>query len=494
MCGFKTRGIFFKGLIFSSVLLFSSVSFADQVDNLIELFQKGDNKKKVFAAKALSKIGDKRAIPPLIETLSTKNNYLRSYMTQAITAFGGSAVPYLINACTSENPKIRGNAANTLGKIEDKISTEPLIKLLNDKSEFVRKSVIIALSHFEDKRAMTALSNALESESVANNRSYIVKALGEYKSKAVIRPLSEATKDSDPFVRKDAARSLGKTGLIEAIPYLTEALADKDEDVRQVSSEALARLGNEGAFQKLIEEKNLYPVSSNTATAEWGDLVLEKTYKSMKQADMKKVLFSHRFHRVRFKCKVCHETLFKMKRGGNEISMSGIIDGKSCGKCHNDTIAFSAIECERCHSYPEEKNNMRRAETKNKVDALKTFKKDKFGLIDWVAAIKDGKMKPVAGIDPVFNKDKSEEWVQIFKPRSDFMGDVPFPHDIHSYLIDCDSCHPKPFVAKEGENPNVRMAEMRGGKWCGKCHSKVAFSTADCRRCHTRGAQLAGVQ
>lgn len=310
------------------------------------------------------------------------------------------------------------------------------------------------------------------------------------------------------------------------------------------------------------------------AMAEWGDLILEKTYDSMKTSQVKKVLFPHWFHRIRYKCKACHDSLFKMERGGNNITMSSIINGKGCGKCHDGTVAFAPLDCDRCHSYDERtviasayntasvshtqkteaiKSNPVKTQLKDnpgdkkegfiekeededasqnifaqlnskrimidpnssvylstkgdkastgrpgekaglaakigsleKVPALKDIKKDKFGLIDWVAAVKEQKITPVAGVDPVFNKDKFEEWVQVFKSKSDFIEDVPFPHDIHTYLVDCDSCHPKPFVDKEGKNPDVRMSEMKNGAWCGKCHSKIAFSLDDCKRCHTR--------
>ncbi|MFQ5901066.1 MAG: c(7)-type cytochrome triheme domain-containing protein [Thermodesulfobacteriota bacterium] len=87
---------------------------------------------------------------------------------------------------------------------------------------------------------------------------------------------------------------------------------------------------------------------------EWGDLILEKSYESMKKAKVDKVVFPHWFHRIRFRCKSCHEVIFTMKKGSNDINMSGIIKGKWCGKCHNGKIAFAPVKCPRCHSYNEE--------------------------------------------------------------------------------------------------------------------------------------------
>jgi c(7)-type cytochrome triheme protein len=84
------------------------------------------------------------------------------------------------------------------------------------------------------------------------------------------------------------------------------------------------------------------------AWAEYGD-VLINNYSD--DADMRPVVFPHWFHRVRFRCKVCHGDLgFEFKAGGNEINMLKIIDGEYCGACHNGNIAWGVENCELCHS------------------------------------------------------------------------------------------------------------------------------------------------
>jgi c(7)-type cytochrome triheme protein len=66
---------------------------------------------------------------------------------------------------------------------------------------------------------------------------------------------------------------------------------------------------------------------------------------------MRPVVFPHWFHRVRFRCKVCHADLgFQFKAGGNQINMLKIIDGQYCGACHNGELAWSAENCNLCHS------------------------------------------------------------------------------------------------------------------------------------------------
>jgi len=82
--------------------------------------------------------------------------------------------------------------------------------------------------------------------------------------------------------------------------------------------------------------------------AEYGDIVINNY---ADKAGMRPAVFPHWFHRVRFRCKVCHADLdFKFKAGGNEINMVKIIDGQYCGACHNGEIAWSIENCNLCHS------------------------------------------------------------------------------------------------------------------------------------------------
>jgi len=84
------------------------------------------------------------------------------------------------------------------------------------------------------------------------------------------------------------------------------------------------------------------------AQAEYGDVVFNK---HAEQEGVRPVIFPHWFHRIRFECKVCHSELgFKMRAGSNIVQMEDIINGKFCGMCHNDKIAWGADHCDLCHT------------------------------------------------------------------------------------------------------------------------------------------------
>ena len=82
--------------------------------------------------------------------------------------------------------------------------------------------------------------------------------------------------------------------------------------------------------------------------AEYGDIVINN-YSD--EAGMRPVIFPHWFHRIRFRCKVCHGDLgFRFEAGGNDINMLKIIDGEFCGSCHNGDVAWPVENCDLCHS------------------------------------------------------------------------------------------------------------------------------------------------
>lgn len=61
--------------------------------------------------------------------------------------------------------------------------------------------------------------------------------------------------------------------------------------------------------------------------------------------------FPHWRHRINYRCDACHDSIFKMQRGANVVSMDRIQKGEVCGTCHNGEVAFAVSfeNCNRCH-------------------------------------------------------------------------------------------------------------------------------------------------
>lgn len=64
---------------------------------------------------------------------------------------------------------------------------------------------------------------------------------------------------------------------------------------------------------------------------------------------MGKVKFDHSAHGAMFSCSKCHTDLFPMKRGGAEMKMDPMYQGKLCGACHDGRMAFPSQDCMKCH-------------------------------------------------------------------------------------------------------------------------------------------------
>ena len=94
-------------------------------------------------------------------------------------------------------------------------------------------------------------------------------------------------------------------------------------------------------------------VIMTVAVANFG-FALKKDVEFKTCGDEGKVVFSHENHTEKqgMKCNECHPKLFKMKAGGDEVTMAAMKEGKFCGACHDGKKAFDASSkdnCGKCH-------------------------------------------------------------------------------------------------------------------------------------------------
>lgn len=235
-----------------------------------------------------------------------------------------------------------------------------------------------------------------------------------------------------------------------------------------------------------------------------GNFVMMRHREEEKEQGLAPVLYPHWRHRIFFECKVCHTSIFRMKRWANDISQEKIAAGEQCGKCHDGGISFSATDekhCGRCHvaataaaqalhdpaSFDQEelKKTADRIGAKWRPENLPGGKMplDKWGFIDWLELKRRNVFTPLASLDKNVEEETRNGKI-VFRTSSDFVDDVLFDHRIHSDWITCDTCHPEFFVPELGGN-RVKMIQISKGRWCGHCHGKVSFTFANCKRCHS---------
>ena len=111
---------------------------------------------------------------------------------------------------------------------------------------------------------------------------------------------------------------------------------------------------------------------------------------------------------------------------------------------------------------------------------------DQFGLVNWVEALKQGKIKPRDALDPNAQATPSFDLDILIKTKSKYQPDVIFSHKVHTTWLSCNACHNEIFKQKAGGNPEMHMKKIAAGEYCGGCHNRVAFPLFDCLRCHVK--------
>ncbi len=222
------------------------------------------------------------------------------------------------------------------------------------------------------------------------------------------------------------------------------------------------------------------------------------------KAGFSPVVFDHWIHRSKFTCRLCHvDIAFAMKAGSTGIKAADNMNGYYCGTCHNGKLliegkrvfeacskktAFEDLKkCDRCHSLG--KNGVREYDFAKVTDG---FPKERFGNgINWEKAEQDGYIKLVDYLEGVSIKRPSLAVQKDFliSAKVEGMPDITFSHKKHTIWNGCELCHPEIFIGVKKGTTKYSMVEIYEGKYCGVCHSTVAFPLLDCQRCHTKPIQ-----
>ena len=160
------------------------------------------------AARDLGRLGDARAVGPLIGALGDEEARVRFAAVEALLAF----------ATQQRNDFVRSYAVKSLGEIGNRRAVETLIPLLGDELMSVARNAAEALGAIGDVRAVDTLSAIL-------------------------------LKDRAPYIRQAAAQALGRIGDSRAVDALVVALKDGETrgweaQVREAAAEALGAIGD----------------------------------------------------------------------------------------------------------------------------------------------------------------------------------------------------------------------------------------------------------
>jgi HEAT repeat protein len=263
----------------------------EAVQPLIEVLYEPDATISGAAAEALGKIGDERAIEPLLEIArrndaqlirefsenlhqeaekeeeeeeegsqeqakQQKNETENPYNFKEMVVFkidqlpqeyfqsDGSPIPrkeLVTRGLKDNNQQLRQMAAKVAIGLDSEDVVDPLIEALENpyEVESVRFMAAEALGGMNNEKSVESLLKALKDENVAVRYS-AAAALSGRKDDNVVLALIGATNDEDKFVRSSVAYALGATGSPQAMQVLFDSLSDKSEVVRFSAAKSLA--------------------------------------------------------------------------------------------------------------------------------------------------------------------------------------------------------------------------------------------------------------
>lgn len=221
------------------VLLATHIDLYDRPDS--PDFSQSDESMRLrcSAALALGKLGDNRAIIPLMSILNNRD----------------------------ENYRLRLAVAESLGKLGDDYAVKPLIDILSDereKSVYLKESVVKALGMLGDIRAIEPLIDVLESKRGIRNKfnflkEQIIEAIGRIgrPNRKANTSLIQALGDEAPSIRLAAVEALMTVGNEDCLEALTHCVFDESDEVAKASIYAVYRLGGEAAIRELLTRENL---------------------------------------------------------------------------------------------------------------------------------------------------------------------------------------------------------------------------------------------
>ncbi|MGC9348230.1 MAG: HEAT repeat domain-containing protein [Anaerolineae bacterium] len=207
------------------------------------------------SAEALGRIGDVRAIFPLMDALRDTCSFVRRAAAIALGQMQAKeAQGALLNALDDTNFYVRRAAINAIGKLDIPDLGSMLIPFLETPDPRIRRTTAIALRRLNTREAIPTMIELLEDYLLAPNHrdlpvvKTLVVALGELEAREAVPVLERVTRGY-VGVRSLTAKALGKIGDPQAAQALIDALQDdKSKNLQLASLRSLGKLGYRDAI------------------------------------------------------------------------------------------------------------------------------------------------------------------------------------------------------------------------------------------------------
>jgi HEAT repeat protein len=222
------------------------------VDSLIQVLQDSDKEVRTKAVETLGKIDSEKAMSELNRLLKNPDHELWTTAAETLVEnVDEKSMKLLIQLLKNPDSKVRRDMAEVLGKFGSEKSKDILIQLLKDPDYYVRSSAIDALGEIRSEKGVNTLIKELKASDFLV-KSSVIKALGKIGSEKAVKPLINLLRDPDEYVRRSVVDALGQIGSEKAVLPLINLLKDPDSALKSRTAYALGKIGSYNAVSPLI--------------------------------------------------------------------------------------------------------------------------------------------------------------------------------------------------------------------------------------------------
>lgn len=258
------------------------------VPKLIDALDHEVPRVRYWSVGALAKIGDDRAVTPILESLEDPHQLVRAVaawhlhrwfgreevrkavfgrltdQNEQVQQWAARAIQEnwqmqpvrtaVMERIDNPNPKVRGWALDIIREKKYREALPRLREFLESEDLVRRYAAVRALPDLAGEEAIPALKKALGEDSSPQVRAAAVHGLGRWFDRPPIRRLIlDTLRDEDEFVSGWALNVVAEKGYKEALPQVRSLLRSEDPDVRYDAVRALARIAGPEALETLIE-------------------------------------------------------------------------------------------------------------------------------------------------------------------------------------------------------------------------------------------------
>jgi len=214
-------------------------------------------------AQVLGRIGDPRAIPPLLRALDDDYQAVRLFASHALGDIGEAAFRPLVDRLRHPSARVRLGATwgimwvncaaiNRTGTTTlREESAKLLVGQLDDQSGEVRRAALSGLRSLGRTAGADRLL-AMVADPDDGVRAEVFGALGGVRDSRAVGVLLAGLKDSSKVVRWRSAEGLGRLQTKEAIEPLLAALESEDGTLRALAASSLGQIGDRRALKPLL--------------------------------------------------------------------------------------------------------------------------------------------------------------------------------------------------------------------------------------------------